>query len=82
MNKNFLETFFHKFFKKVLDLDVELVYTVLVPTRQRDEQKKSNGTKKKNKKSSKKFKKVLDRSSELMYNGCVTREADTAHHQR
>ena len=45
MNKNFLETFFKKV-QKVLDFDAELVYTVLVPTRQRDEQKKSTNLKK------------------------------------
>ena len=30
---------FSKKFKKMLDLDVELVYTVLVPTNERDKQK-------------------------------------------
>ena len=47
----------------MLDLDVELVYTVLVPTRETKQRKATE--RRKNTKSSKKFKKMLDIVSEL-----------------
>ena len=48
----------------MLDLDVELVYNDLVPTRQRDEQRKATERKK-----IKKFRKVLDkvRNSDIIW---------------
>jgi hypothetical protein len=66
---------FHKFFKKVLDIDGEHVYNVPVATKQEERNKDKRETelsvrssKRKSrtaKKSSKKFQKVLDKVSEL-----------------
>lgn len=54
MKKNFSENFFKKV-QKMLDFDEELVYTVLVPTRETKQRKARN------EKKIKKFKKVLDK---------------------
>ena len=53
MAKNFLETFFHKFFKKVLDIGGEHVYNVPVATKQEERNKDKRETEHR-----KKFKKV------------------------
>jgi hypothetical protein len=75
MFKNFLETFFTNFSKKVLDMEEEHVYNVPVATKQGERNKDKRETelsvrisKRKSrtaKKSSKKFQKVLDKVSEL-----------------
>ena len=44
MAKNFLETFFHKFFKKVLDIGGEHVYNVPVATKQEERNKDKRET--------------------------------------
>ena len=89
MVKNFLETFFTNFFKKVLDIGREHVYNVPVATKQEERNKDKRETelsvrisKRKSrtaKKSSKKFQKVLDKVSELRYNG-VTQTRDATSH--
>ena len=68
MAKNFLE----KFFKKVLDIGGEQMYNVPVATKQEERNKDKQETelsvrisKRKIKDSEKKFKKVLDKVSEL-----------------